>query len=158
MGCHTWFYQRVERTQQEAKESCLNKLRYAEELNLNILQDRNYEGIDWSYWSDDMLLKKDAVIKRHIRMVENDIYPEAVWHHQNDEKLTCYVEGKGLYMNTKYHDLFRKYGYPDHRLYSLEETLEYLDNPTNECEFNDESIVRLKEFWNEYPDGMIQFG
>lgn len=160
MGCHTWFYRKIERTQEEARESCLKKLRYEEELNLNILQDRDYKGINWNNWSDDMLLKRDAIIKRHIKMVENNANLKAIWYHQYESLtiLTDYVEGKGLYFETEYHDTFRRYNYSDDKLFSLEETIAYIRNPTNECEFNDNTFTRLKEFWNKYPDGMIQFG
>ena len=159
MGCHTWFYRKIERTQEEAKENCLNGLKEAKELNLNILKDRFYNGIDWSEWSEDTLRWDDAVLERKIRMVENNLCQKAVWNYQSDEDLTEFVEDKGLYIeDTGFHDVFRKYGYPDDKLFSLDETLEYLNNPKNECVFDENSIIRLKEFWKKFPNGMIEFG
>ena len=54
--------------------------------------------------------------------------------------------------------MFRKYGYPQDKLFSLEETLAYINNPENECVINDNTFKWLEEFWAKYPDGMIDFG
>ena len=91
-------------------------------------------------------------------MVENNFCQRAVWNHQNDNELTEYIEGKGFYVETGFHDMFRKYGYPEDRLFSLQETLDYINNPENNCTVYEESIKRLEEFWSKYPDGMIDFG
>jgi hypothetical protein len=159
MGCHTWFYRKIERTQEQAKQNCLKGLLKSEKLNLSILNDRNYNNIDWSEWTDDMLLEHDAVLKRQIRMVENNFCQRAVWNHQNDKNLTEYIEGKGLYIeDTGFHDVFRKYGYPENKLFSLEETLDYINNTENNCTVYENTIERLKDFWSNYPDGFIEFG
>lgn len=159
MGCHTWFYRKIERTQEQAKQNCLKGLLESEKLNLSILNDRNYNGFDWSEWTDDMLLKHDAILKRQIRMVENNFCRRAVWNHQNDKYLTEYIEGKGLYIeDTGFHDVFRKYGYPENKLFSLKETLDYINNTENNCTIYENTIERLKHFWNNYPDGFIEFG
>ena len=158
MGCHTWAYKKVERTQEEAKQSCLLKLKNSEKLNLNILKDRNYNGIDWSEWSEENLIWHNKIIKRQIKMVENNFCKRAVWNHQNDKELTEYVDGKGFYIEIGFHDMFRKYGYPDDRLFSLQETLNYINNPKNNCTVYDDTIERLNKFWAKYPDGFIEFG
>ena len=158
MGCHTWFYRKIERTQEEAKQNCLRGLRKSEKLNLNILANRNYNGLDWSDWTESELIKHDSCLKRQIRMVDNNFCQRAVWNHQDDENLTEYVDGKGFYMETGFHDIFRKYGYPEDKLFSLQETLNYINNPENACVTYDKTFERLNEFWNKYPDGMIEFG
>jgi len=158
MGCHTWFYRKIERTQEEAKQSCLRGLRKSEKLNLNILANRNYNGLDWSDWTESELIKHDSYLKRQIKMVKNNFCQRAVWNHQNDGNLTEYIDGKGFYMEIGFHDTFRKYGYPEDRLFSLQETLDYINNPENDCTIYENTIERLKEFWNKYPDGMIEFG
>lgn len=151
MGCHTWFYRKIERTQEEAKENCLRGLRKYEELNISILKDRNY--------SDESFMHSDAVLKRKIRMVENNLCQRAVWNHQDDEDMTEYIDGKGLYIeDTGYHDVFRKCGYPNTKLFSLEETLEYINNPENNCTIFDWTMDDLKDFWSKYPDAFIDFG
>lgn len=161
MGCHTWFYRKVERTQEEAKQRCLKKLRYAEQLNLKILNDKHYNGIDWEGYygyTDESLIKENAVLQRQIRMVEKDLCQRAVWDRQNDEVLKEYVDGKGFYLEAPFHDVFRRGGYPDDKLFSLEETLAYINNKENYCEIFDDTVETLKQFWELYPDGMICFG
>jgi len=92
-------------------------------------------------------------------MVENNFCQIAVWNHQNDKYLTEYIEGKGLYIeDTGFHDVFRKYGYPENKLFSLKETLEYINNPENNCTIYENTIERLEDFWINYPDGFIEFG
>ena len=91
-------------------------------------------------------------------MVENNFCQRAVWNHQNDNELTEYIEGKGFYVETGFHDMFRKYGYPDDRLFSLEETLNYINNYENKCIVYENTIDLLKDFWSKYPDGFIEFG
>lgn len=159
MGCHTLFYRRIERTQEEAKQSCLQGLRESEELNISILKDRNYNGFDWSFYSDEILIYYGLVIKRQIRMVENNFCKRAVWNHQNDDKSTKYIDGKGLYIrDTEFYDTFRKNGFTNIKLFSLEETLEYINNPENNCTIFDHTMTNLKEFWSKYPDGFIKLG
>ena len=112
--------------------------------------------------------QKDTINFSNIKIkgVSNGNYQKEVWYHQDeflseyqDEFLSEYIEGKGLYIDdTGFHDVFRKYGYPDDKLFSLDETLSYINNPENNCEIYENTIERLKEFWNKYPDGMIMFG
>lgn len=74
-------------------------------------------------------------------------------------ELITYVEEKGWYRETgDFHDVFRKYGYPEDRLFSLEETLNYISDTKNECVVYDYTENKLKEFWEKYPNAMIQFG
>ena len=191
MGCHTWFYRKIERTQEEAKQSCLRGLRKSEKLNLNILANRNYNGLDWSDWTESELIKHDSYLKRQIKMVNNNFCQRAVWNHQNDENLTEYIEGKGLYIeDTGFHDVFRRGDYPEDRLFSHEETIKYLEDNDSIITYGYfqrshqdipcinglcngekptwfevdresrklEALGLLKEFWDKYPDGMIEFG
>lgn len=158
MGCHTWFYRKIERTQKEAKESCLEYLKYSRNLGWKIYKNPNgYLGINWQISKEEQL-RYIHLLNRQIRMVSNNYCQKAVWNHQNDEDLVEYVDGKGLYIEAGFHDVFRKYGYPDDKLFSLKETLEYINNPLNNCVTNDNTLKWLNEFWEKYPDGMIEFG
>lgn len=158
MGCHTWFYRKIERTQEEATSICLKKLKKERNLSWKIIKNPNYLSMEWQ--SKDWQLKWIKILNRQIKAVANGFYQRAVWNRQDDDNLTQYVDGKGLYIeDTGYHDVFRKYGYPEDKLFSLEETLEYINNPKNQCVLiPDYSIEQLKQFWNEYPEGMICFG
>lgn len=159
MGCHTWFYRKIERTQEEAKQNCLQYLKHSRNLGWKIYKNPNgYAGIDWQVSKEEQL-RYIHLLNRQIRMVSNNLCQKAVWNKQNDKDLVEYFEGKGLYIeDTGFHDVFRKYGYPEDQLLSLEETLNYINNPLNECVIDDKTLDRLNEFWVKYPDGMIEFG
>lgn len=162
MGCHTWFYRKIERTQKEANESCIKGLKKSRNLSWKIFNNpTGYAGINWEEdcgSTRESCLKSISVSNRKIKAIYNGYYQRAVWNHQRDRNLTEYIDGKGLYIETGFHDTFRKYGYPEDRLFSLQETLDYINNPENDCTIYENTIERLKEFWNKYPDGMITFG
>ncbi len=158
MGCHTWFYRKIERTQEQAKESCLKQLKYQRNLSWKIYKNPNYRGFDWELDKKSQL-EMIKVLNRKIRMVSNNYCQMAVWNNQGDEDLTVYIQGKGLFIeDTGFHDEFRKYGYPENKLFSYKETIDYIETPDNECSVYENTLERLKEFWDLYPDGMIEFG
>lgn len=79
---------------------------------------------------------------------------------------------------TEYHDLFRTGKrnsdgtYTSDTLSSLAETLEWISNPENlvtfrrtvfdtqmqELKYQEEALIKLLEFWEKYPKGLIYFG
>lgn len=159
MGCHTWFYRKIERSQEEAKQSCLSTLKRNRNLAWKIYKrPQTYFGIDWNTTKEKQL-KSIKIYNRQIKAVSNNYYQRAVWNYQRDDNLTKYVDGKGLYIeDTGFHDTFRRGDYPDDKLFSLAETLEYINNPENKCQVYENTIERLEDFWSKYPDGMIEFG
>jgi hypothetical protein len=167
MGCHTWFYRKIERSQEEAKSNCLKGLRHSRNLAWKIYRrPTSYYGINWvGEFNAKVDLYKNKqlnyikLLNRQIRMVENNLCKEAIWNHQYDKELTEYVKGKGLFIeDTKFHDEFRRHSYPEDKLFSLKETLDYINNPDNQCVTYDWTEKRLREFWYKYPEGMIEFG
>lgn len=195
MGCHTWFYRKIERTQEEANESCIKGLKKSRRLSWKIFKNpTGYRGINWEENCDsnkENCLKSISILNRKIKAIYNGYYKKAVWNHQSDKDLTVYIKGKGLYIeNTEFHDLFRRGGYPEDRLFSYEETIKYLEDNDSIITYGyfqrshqdipcinglcngekptwfevdreigkTESLELIKEFWNKYPDGMIQFG
>jgi hypothetical protein len=149
MGCHTWFYTKIERTQEEAKESCLS----------NLKTNRNYFWKDYKKEKKINDLETINILNRQIRMVSNNLCQRALWDRQNNDDLTFYVDGKGLYIGVDdYHDSFRVYTYPKDLLFSLQETLDYINNEKNKCEIRDYTFTQIEEFWSNYPNGMICFG
>lgn len=163
MGCHTWFYRKIERTQEEANKSCIAGLKSNRMLNWKIFRNpTGYRGINWEECcesSKESCLNSINIINRKIKAICNGYYQKAVWNHQNDKELTEYIEGKGLYIeDTGFHDIFRKYDYPEDILFSLQETLDYINNPKNNCTVYENTIEKLEKFWNKYPDGIIRFG
>lgn len=159
MGCHTWFYRKIERAQEEAKQSCLSTLKRNRDLAWKIYKrPQTFLGIDWNTTKEEQL-KSIKIYNRQIKAVSNNYCQRAVWNYQRDDNLTEYVDGKGLYIeDTGFHDTFRRGGYPDDKLFSLAETLKYINNPENKCQVYENTIESLEDFWSKYPDGMIKFG
>lgn len=149
MGCHTWFYRKIERTQEEANESCLRLLKTARNCHWKIFRrPTSYRGIDWTednYTTKETSLNHINVLNRQIKAIHNGNYQRAVWNKQGDDDLTQYVDGRGLYIeDTGFHDAFRRGGYPEDMLFSLEETLKYMED--------NDSIITYSYFVREKPE------
>lgn len=74
------------------------------------------------------------------------------------DDVTRYINGNFYVQVDDFHDCFRKYGYPEDNLFSLEETIKYMYDEKNNCTTYENSIKWVTEFWNKYPDGIICFG
>lgn len=169
MGCHTWFYKKIEKPSYEEMKQFILKKYYdsVEGLNkwINNPLDEEYLEMSSVYteWTIEYLKQWRDVDLRRIRLIENDYCKVAVMNKYcsySDDILVpvnnnIYKDVSGV---NGYHDVFRKYGYPNDMLFSLEETLNYINNTENECVIYENSIELIKKFWNEYPDGMIDFG
>ena len=195
MGCHTWFYRKIERTQQEANESCIKGLKKSRRLSWKIFKNpTSYRGINWEEdcgSTKESCLNSIKIINRKIKAIYNGYYQRAIWNHQQDEELTHYIDNKGLYIeDTGFYNVFRRGGYPEDRLFSYEETIKYLEDNDSIITYGYfqrshrdipcinglcngekptwfevdreprklEALKLLKEFWDKYPDGMIEFG
>lgn len=73
----------------------------------------------------------------------------------NLEAHSLYHDGK-IWEHVDQHDIFRIGGYPEDKLFSYDETENFC--VVHNIELDDNQKERLKEFWTEYPDGMIRFG
>ena len=195
MGCHTWHYRKVERTQEEANENCIKSLKKSRRLIWKIFGNpTGYGGINWEEncgSTKEDCLQRVKVINRQIKAILNGYCQRAVWNHQDDDEITIYIDGKGLYIeDTGYHDAFRLGGYLEDKLFSYEETMKYLEDKDSEIRYGStarlhpeipmvnglvngeppvwyevdreerklQSHETLRKFWNEFPDGMIEFG
>lgn len=174
MGCHTWFYKKIEVDHETVKANVADL--YKREIDLYDRMISRRDEIDaelleaYPEWTVEYGIKQKAIYERKLKNINCDLCKAAMYRrykHGND--LTMYVEGKGFYItnNDLPHDTFRRGNYPDDRLFSLEETLKYLEDNDSIIYYYDntereksktEAIERLKKFWNEYPDGMIEFG
>lgn len=170
MGCHTWYYTKIERTQEEATEVCLRVLRRARNSwwkSFKYWED----GVEWYRLCYEIILsereyknncfKHVNILNRQIRMVSNGYCKRAVWNNQDGfmGAMTEYVDGVGLFMEVDdFHDGFRVHDYPDIHLLSLQETLDYIESRGEQCQSYEYTLDILVEFWNKYPNGMICFG
>ena len=62
------------------------------------------------------------------------------------------------YVDLDIHDVFRIGGYPDDQLFSLEETMAFIECNKDRITFTENWEETLKKFWLLHPDGKIQFG
>ena len=167
MGCHTWFYKKVKGPDTDKMyQTVVKRVQKEIEFLKRLIDDR--ESIDadlleaYPEWTPEFANQNipiwqgilDQALDRTLQFEKLCEYYE-IW----SPGLKHYVEGKGWFDEVDgFHDEFRKYGYPDDRLYSLEETLAYIENPENNCTVYETTKRRLKEFWEKYPEGMIEFG
>ena len=172
MGCHTWFYAKSNKTQEEAnKEFIYNAkdyVKYCDKIALKVLKHKTgqkrlqqdvYKRItkDYidSYFNRSSLEQytfDKKLYLRMIRMVKKGLCQRAVWNHLND--LGLYIDGKGYYTEVDFHNLFRVHNYPKDVLTSLEECLDFIKKHN----IDNVNYERLNEFWNKYPDGAVDFG
>ena len=165
MGCHTWFKVKSAYSKEELRQKWIEQQKlwirdwtvYTNDPK-NKYRSQRIFGKHSQEWYEFQL----ALFKRQLRMVENGTIKQSFINHINgtkDEDLYEIVDGV-IYCETDKmpHDLFRKGSYPDKRLFSLKETMKYINDPENSCIIYEDTVELLNEFWNKNPDGMISFG
>lgn len=164
MGCHTLFYKPYKISLEEAKTLLLEQYK----------QDITYYS---SESTDDAIIETVKALRRGIILLENDLLPEEdIWEDLlklPNGQYAHYVKGKGMFAEADYHDVFRVWYYPDIELFSFNETIEFINtrlsisrdkvyfaDNLNSHKRNDKkyALKRLRQFWEEYPNGMICFG
>ena len=126
MGCHTWFFNLTKETLKSARKNAEN---------------------NYNKYKFQLPLYKQKFIEANFDQIS--IFED--WYTSDSIKV---VDPRGVYQEVEYHDIFRVRNYPGIRLYTLDETYEFI-NDNNITEVHTES---LKSFWEKYPLGMIQFG
>lgn len=179
MGCHTWFWIPATITQEEAEKLYVKELEYcslewAKMLCVwylpytyfmiwwsKLTKSKSYyrylhkEDIYYPFETKEQIGWYINVNYRSCRMVSKGMCKKAIWRRINGHYR--YFDDKGAYeCSKKYHDVFRVYGYPDVVLTSYEEVVQYLETCENKTIYD--SLERVKEFFIEYPKGLITFG
>ena len=102
-------------------------------------------------------------IERTYRVVSKGLCKLALYERyyiENDEHgdhITRYYNDKFYYDNYELHDPFRA-KYDDIILQGYDETIEYIDNNKDNIILKDNTYSLLEEFFNKYPDAIIEFG
>ena len=169
MGCHTWFYKRLENP--PSKEEMVSKLSTLFNEELNYIKNNPYKDEFGDSLTNEEYTYKLNFFENCLKVVTDNIefYDEnfddkkitieSLYCHFSYDDIILYHKGKFYVDSDEYHDLFRKYGYPDDVLESYQETLDYINNPDNNCIiYYDGCYDKLKEYWEKYPDGIICFG
>jgi hypothetical protein len=165
MGCHTWFYKKIkpQPTYQEVKEQVLERFVDGNiELYQQMIDGTLEDDIKDAYpeWNKEMGMRYLPVMERIRRRIEGDFCKVAVCNrYEHDEDLTTF-EFDTFYVSTDElpHDLFRIGHYPENKLYSLYQTMKFINENKEKMSFCDDWEKYLQEFWMKNPDGMIQFG
>ena len=123
MGCHTWFYKRTEAPIIDFKDRAAN-----------FLQQEIDDCNDWIEREYFEILSKEELeynIKYSSRVLS---WIKKGWIKDAAMKITSEVDDfhysevtKAFYEDAELHDVFRRGGYPEDELHSLDETLEYLE-------------------------------
>lgn len=168
MGCHTWFYRKVEGPKESEVKSALlesfqNSLSFLENAigNRDSLDPEMLEVVS-SYSQVELIAEKEEVQDLLYRVDSGLIvgdHMKCLYSDWVDFKYE-YIPGRGWFHggenNELPHDLFRNGDYPEDKLFSLEETRKFIEDHT--CVVYENSDRDLIKFWNEHPDGMIKFG
>jgi len=160
MGCHTWFYKKIDVSYEEAKRYVISS--YEKEIEL------------LNKWTVEHGLKYKPIYERKLQLVKSDRCKVAVCNrYEHVDGVTYYVKDKGFFVSSDElpSNLFRIGNYPEDKLFSLDETLKFIEDNKDKVYFTStifdkrdvdllkqEAIIKLESFWNEYPDGMINFG
>lgn len=165
MGCHTWFYKKVNLPLEECKKKVLNNFeKYVswKIQDINISEYESDENIHISIKNTNRIISwiKKGWIKEACYKLLDD-----VGYYDNKTKI-YYINNDELP-----HDIFRIGDYPEIKLFSLQETLDFLEKNDDKIRYTSSifdktdrevlkqrAIERLKDFWEKNPDGMIDFG
>jgi hypothetical protein len=165
MGCHTWFYKKVEDniSYDDIRDVVYNDYLDVVNINKGLLSGDidDYIKEMYSDISVDHINNSLLIAERMCRMIQNNFCKVAVckrFRYKNN--LTDFTNNSFYYTNDKLpHDLFRIGGYPEDILFSLEDTYKFIESNKDKIYFN---IVvwedKIKTFWKDNPNGMIKFG
>ena len=167
MGCHTWFYKKIEGPTEEQirkdlvvyfqetiqfYDSALNHKESLDDLTKEVL-----EGVS----DEELEVERDEFLFLYRRFASGEMWIDEVNENWASSRFSRHIEysRKGGWYETDNslpHDLFRIGSYPETLLFSLEETLDFIK--TNKCTVYEYTDEKLRDFWAEFPDGMIRFG
>lgn len=148
MGCHTWFYQKSNRTRSVQKEltlkTCEENLLALSELALEFNAEEYQYNV--KYWTK---LK---------RMIEKDIINP--FYIDGNDELSFFDKDKGFFIEGNAHDIFRVRGYPEERFFDFESLKKWImeNKKKYSIEINENQWIILEEYWKKYPDSMVEFG
>lgn len=183
MGCHTWFYKKIEpqptrddkisafvKRRKNFRDKCVKALenkgfQYQDEKSwypfyseLEVLERINL--IDWQLENvdhyDDYKFDVDTLTDEQNLTKEQELYCDVESYGYNAFS-TNTTEHKGIYYEEvdHYFDAFRFHDY-GRVLESKSETYKLLENEN--CKKWDDTYNLIDEFWQKYPDGIIELG
>ena len=166
MGCHTWFYKKLD-NQPDYEDIRLEMLEfYKTEIGYYERHISNTLSDDEKWLFEDKSIEDSIhalnVLKRHYRLIEGRYCKVATLSKYpgftNRGLDFSRVNGQFYVGIDNYHDAFRIGNYPEDELFSLQETLDFIEKHKDEIRYNDDWKKEIEEFWTKYPNGRITFG
>lgn len=157
MGCHTWFYQKHNRTREKAKELALQKV----EDNILFYDCEKNSDEDFALLlqicNDEKIKYGHKLWIRVKRMLEKDILNPYKFQ---PEYVTYWDEERGFFMEGDTHDVFRVYGYPEEKFFDYPTLKEWILNnmEKHSIQIDEVGWKKLEGYWKQYPESMICFG
>ncbi|MFA5154149.1 MAG: hypothetical protein WC554_16485 [Clostridia bacterium] len=149
---------------EEVKKQVLQKVIKANaELYQQMIDDTLDDNVKEAYpeWNKEYGLRYLPVVNRMDQIIEKNLCKVAVCKRYMHEEswLTTFINDTFyVYTHDLPHDLFRIYGYPNDKLFSLEQTMKFITDNKEKISFCENWAKRMKKFWLNNPDGMIEFG
>ena len=122
----------------------------------------NYKwAVDNCEHSDDYKVNYENDIKNNVDplSIEAELYIKKYSPYYEESLIIYDEQTHAFYMETDEgygNNMFRCYDYSQENLHSREETLALIENNNNTVD--EVNIDKINEFWNKYPDGLIDFG
>lgn len=160
MGCHTWFYVRVERTFLEAKELAAKNIEEhialwsnADAYELDLIE------LDFGKGAMPWFINR---LKKRLKKIHSPNY-KVIWANQ-PEILYESINGQFYVESNAAHDHFRVKNYPPNVfLFSLNDVDLWLNNPINQKLYEAQPLTcierELVDAWfKTFPESFITFG
>lgn len=156
MGCHTWFYKKIEVSYEQARTNYLTQIERELAFSERMIKGEIDADLLEAYpeWTPEYGERLKAIFLRHKRLVEGRYCQVATMDkYSRGFEVIRYIPEKGMFLacDSLPHDVFRVYKYPKDKLFSWEETLKFLCNPEKNCHMGGLKHEGIKEYIDTYP-------
>lgn len=165
MGCHTWCYRKIEISENEVRNQVIEQFKSSIDFYNKMIKGKLDDNIIEYYpeWTPEYGKYHKKIEERRLHIVELGLCSIAVmnrYRYDNSFNPTQYIKGKGMFVSDDKvpHDMFRIYGYPTIKLWSLKETMSFIKDNDDKITVYKWTNEKIKQFWKDYPDGYISFG
>lgn len=173
MGCHTWFYKKIDIDYETIKRKVAENFEKDIKFMNKLINKRDSIDADlltsYPEWTAEYAIRTKSIIERKLSIINKNLCKIAVCNrYSHNDNLTIFIKDKGFFAYTKDlpHDIFRIGNYPKDKLFSLKDTVKFIENHKEDIYFYDnlygisktEYMKKINDFWDKNPDGMIDFG
>lgn len=171
MGCHTWFYKKMpnQPSYQECKDMaikyCTANIQECYDYINGKITDEDMINI-WKQYDPLEILTEcqdelNQVFNDNRQTIDNLVAHIMFLNNTERNVIRCH---KGIFYissNDLPHDVFRTWGYPEDVLESYQDFENFI--VTNEYRLEqfdslEETKQKMKQFWEKFPDGIVDFG